>query len=103
MILFRLFDFLVRVFVSFLFVFILQVQFDGQSLENYLTHFSKDFFVTKTLNSVGEDGVKIVRNLNLSKEQQKTKRKIANEKVNQAFENFSKRISLPKQETPNKD
>lgn len=99
MILFRFFDFAVRIFVSFLFVFILQVQFDGQSLESYLTRFGENFFLTKTLDSVGEDGVKIVRNLNLSEEQQKEKREIANKK----FENFSKRISLPKKENSKKD
>ena len=100
MILFRFFDFAVRVFASFLFVFILQVQFDGQSLENYLTRFSESFFLTKTLDSVGEDGVKIVRSFTLTGEQKKEKREIANKKAVQAFEKFSKRISFPEKDKP---
>jgi len=98
MILFRLFDFVVRVFASFFFVFLLQVQFDGQTLESYLTSFGKNFFLTKTLNAVGKDGVKMAKNFNLSKEEKEKKREIANEKVLQTFEKLSKRISLPSKE-----
>jgi len=103
MILFRLFDFTVRVFLSFLFVFILQVQFDGKSLESYLTHFGENFFLTKALDSVGEDGVKIVRNFTQNKEDKQSKRNIANEKAIQTFENFTKRISHPKKDSPRKE
>jgi len=100
MILFRLFDFFVRVFVSFLFVFILQVHFDGKSLESYLTKWSEGFFLTKALNSVSDDGVKITRSFTLNDKQKKKKRELANKKAVEIFENLSKRLSLPKQEDP---
>ena len=103
MFLFRLFDFFVRVFLSFGFVFILQVQFDGQSLEKYLINFSQSFFLTKALNSVGEDGAKLAKNFQLNEEQKKKKRELANKKRDKMFENFSKRINFPNQNKTNTD
>ena len=97
MFLFRLFDFFVRVFLSFLFVFILQVQFDDQSLEKYLIDFSQSFFLTKALNSMGKEGSKLAKSFQINEEQKKQKRELANKKTEKMFENFSKRITFPNQ------
>ena len=96
MILFRCFDFLARLVGSVLFVFLLQIHFDGRSLESYLNEFSQNFFLTKTLKTVGEDGVKIVRGFSF--EEEKQNREIANKKTVKIFEDLKKRISLPKKE-----
>ena len=96
MILLRFFDLLARLVGSFLLVFLLQIRFDGRPLESYLTKFSQNFFLTKTLKTVGGDGVKIVRGLSFDKEKQN--REIANKKAVKVFEDLKKRISLPEKE-----
>ncbi|MBC6414962.1 MAG: hypothetical protein GDA46_01005 [Bdellovibrionales bacterium] len=96
---FRLIHFAVKLFVSLLFVFILQIHFDGRSLESYLTGFGKNFFLTKTLNSVGEDGVKVVRMFTSDDKVLEKKREISNKKTKDFLKNISKRIDLDSKET----
>lgn len=95
MVLFRLIDFGVRVIASFVFVFLLQIQFDGKTLEHYLNNFGKKFFVTKVLNSVSEDGVTAIRRHRPKDKQDTEQRKLANEKTIKQIKEFSERIKLP--------
>ena len=94
---FRLLDFAFRVIGSFFFVFLLQFQFDGRSLESYLNEFGRKFVVTRTLKKVSEDGSKVIKSFleDENPEQKKPKRKIAKEKSEQMFSKFVKRISYP--------
>ena len=103
---FRLLDFALRVLGSFFFVFLLQFQFDGRTLESYLNNFGKKFVVAKALKKVSQDGSKVIKSL-LEKEnpeEKKQKREIANQKSKQSFDGFLKRINKPsrKAEKPKK-
>ena len=94
---FRLLDFGLRLVGSFFFVFLLQFQFDGRTLESYLNNFGKKFVVTKTLKKVSQDGSTVVKSLfkEKSAEEKKQKREIANQKATNRFDKFFNRISLP--------
>jgi len=46
MMFFRLIGFFMRFIGSFFFVFLLQIQFNGKTLENYLNNFGKKFIIT---------------------------------------------------------
>lgn len=65
MILFRLLSFVFKVTLSFLFVLILQVQIKGKSLETHLIKFSYNFFLTRSLKKVSQDGAKLVKDFPL--------------------------------------
>ena len=103
---FRLVSFAFRVTFSFFFVFLLQFQFNGRSLESYLNDFGKKFVVTKTLKKVSQDGSKVIKSFleEESPEQQKRKRGVANKKSQDRFSQFVKRINRPskKAEDPEK-
>ena len=93
----RLLDFAFRVIGSFFFVFLLQFQFDGRSLESYLNDFGKKFVVTKTLKTVSQDGSKVIKSFlaDESEEEKKRKREIANQKAQNRFDQFLNRIKRP--------
>ena len=95
--LFRLFDFALRVIGSFCFVFLLQFRFDDRSLESYLNDFGKKFIVTKTLKTVSEDSAKVMKSVfkKESAEKKKRKRELANQKKEKILESFLKRINAP--------
>lgn len=93
MILFRLLNFALRVIGSFLFVFLLQIQFAGKTLETYLTDFSKKFFVTKTLQKVSEDGTKFIKGFSSS--EGKKSREISSSKAAQYIKDVTEQIKLP--------
>ena len=63
MILFRLFSFFLRLLGAFVFVFILQIRFDGKTLEERLVPFGKKFVGTRVLNQVSEDAVRTLRHV----------------------------------------
>lgn len=98
MILFRLISFGLRVFLSFLFVFILQIRWDGKTLESYLIKSSKSFFAIKVLNQTGQDGTKTIRHISSLKNRTNAKKKIKREISNKVEKLISKtegRIELP--------
>ena len=66
MFIFRLISFGIRLVSAFIFTLILQIQWDGKSLESYLVRFGKKMVVMKTLNQVGQDGVTTIRSLTSS-------------------------------------
>ena len=94
MVLFRLFSFFLRVAGSFFFVYVLQTQFFGKTLENHLTDFNKKFILTRSLKKVSQDGAKVMREA-FSLEEGKTKksRQISSDTAGQYFKNFSKDFS----------
>ena len=69
MILFRLLSFALRLIGSFLFVFLLQIQFDGKSLEDRLNSFGQEFVVTQVLQNISQGGVHLIRGTASSKEE----------------------------------
>ena len=98
MTLFRLISFGLRIVGSFFFVFLLQIQFDGKTLESYLNNFGKKFIVTKSLQKVSQDGIQVIRSFssdNKENKLQKKNRKPTNSKSLEYFKDLSKRISLP--------
>ena len=98
MILFRLLSLVLRIIGSFFFVFCLQIQFDGKTLESYLNDFGKTFFVTRTLHKVSQDGVKVIRifSSDESKSDSSQSRQVSsNSKALQYAKDFSSRITLP--------
>ena len=94
---FRLLGFILRVVGSFFFVFLLQFQFDGKTLESHLNNFGKKFVVTKALKKVSQDGSKVIKSFlkEDSPKDKKQKREIANQKSKKAFDGFLKRINRP--------
>ena len=75
----------------------LQIQFQGRSLESYLNEFGQKFFVSKTLKKVSDNGAKVIKAWTADDKTKKKKREIANQKAVKMFENFSKKISHPYQ------
>ena len=61
MFLFRLISFCLRVAGAFVLTLILQIQWDGKSMEHYLVHFGKKTLAGKALNQTGRDGVYVIR------------------------------------------
>ena len=94
---FRLLDFALRAAGSFFFVFLLQFQFDGKTLESRLSDFGQTFVVTTTLNKVSQDGSKVIKTFleEDSPEEKKKKREIANQKSKDRFDKFLNRINRP--------
>ena len=98
MILFRLLSFSFRIIGSFFFVFFLQIQFDGKTLESYLNNFGKKFFVTKNLQKISQDSVKVIRSFSSSKDNKKVeKRKTSSSQAIQYIKDFSYRITIPEE------
>ena len=97
---FRLLDFAFRVLGSFFFVFLLQFQFDGQTLESRLNEFGKKFVVTRALKKVSQDSSKVIKSFleEESLDKKKQKREIASKKTQNRFDSFlKKRINKPSQ------
>ena len=99
---FRLLDFSFRVVGSFFFVFLLQFQFDGRTLESRLNEFGNKFVVTKALKKVSQDSSKVIKSFlkEESPEAKKQKREIANQKNQERFDKFLNRISHPSSSQP---
>ena len=99
---FRLLDFSFRVIGSFFFVFLLQFQFDGRTLESRLNEFGKKFVVTKALKKVSQDSSKVIKSFlaEESEQDKKQKREIANQKNQDRFDKFLNRISRPSSPPP---
>ena len=99
---FRLLDFTFRVVGSFFFVFLLQFQFDGRTLESRLNEFGKKFVVTKALKKVSQDSSKVIKSFleEENAEGKKQKREIANQKSQERFNQFLNRINRPSSSKP---
>ena len=100
MLLFRLLSFAFRVVGSFFFVFLLQIQFDGKTLESYLNNFGKKFIVTKSLQKVSQDGVKIIRSFSSAppkppKGEKSESRQISSSQAAQYAKDFASRFTKP--------
>lgn len=99
MFLFRLLSFGLRVVGSFFFVFLLQIQFDGKTLESYISNFGKSFVVTRTLHKVSEDGVKVIRSLSSSEQaQSESRRELSSSEAVKYIKDWGQRFSLPESE-----
>ncbi len=94
MILFRLISFGIRLMSAFVIVFILQIKFDGKTLEYYLVKRSKVFFVTKVLNQVSEDSIKTIRGVKTDPKAKNIQRKISSE-ILPKIEKWTQKIELP--------
>ena len=94
MILFRLIGFALRVIGSFFFVFLLQIQFDGKTLESYLNNFGKKFIVTRSLQKVSQDGVKVIRGFSSSEKKKPEVRQISSSKAAQYVKDLTEKITL---------
>ena len=100
MMLFRLLSLALRIIGSFFFVFCLQIQFDGKTLESYLNDFGKTFVVTRALHKVSQDSVKVIRNFSSNEKQSDSSlsRQISsNSKALQYAKDFASRIRLPEE------
>ncbi len=97
MILFRLISFGIRVVSTFIFVFILQIKFDGKTLESYLVNVGKNFIGTRVLHQVSKDGIKTIRSFGSMSKRENINRKISSE-ILPKIEEFTKKIELPYEE-----
>ena len=98
MTLFRLMGFALRIIGSFFFVFLLQIQFDGKTLESYLNNFGKKFIVTKSLQKVSQNGVQVIRSFSSDDTEKKLsqkKRQPASSKPLKYFKDLFKRVRFP--------
>ena len=91
MILFRLISFFIRVVSAFVFVLVLQIQWDGKSLEHYLVNFGKNLVAIKFLNQAGENSAKTLRHLGNRKE----RKRVLSSIVEPVVQNMEQRLSLP--------
>ncbi|MCY4512663.1 MAG: hypothetical protein OXB86_03125 [Bdellovibrionales bacterium] len=99
----RLVSFAIRVLSAFILTLVLQIQWDGKSLEHYLVRFGKKTFFMKTLNRVGQDGVKTIRSLTSFGESKKqTARGVANY-VEPKIQKIKSRLNLPEHPFKEKD
>ena len=103
MILFRLLSFALRVVGSFFFVFLLQIQFSGKTLESYLNDFGKKFIVTKTLQKVSQDGTKTIKSFSSSKDKKAELRKISSSEPVKYIKDISDKITFPTEALKDKD
>ena len=112
MILFRFLSFIGRIIASFVFVFILQIQLDGKTLESYLNDFGQRFFMTKVLKTVSQDLVKLSRRglsssdkqeekgpASVKKKRGSTDRQISSSKPAQQLKGFMSRVTFPSTES----
>lgn len=95
--LFRLLSFFLRVAGSFFFVFFLQIQFAGKTLESYLNDFGKKFIVTRSLQKVSQDGVKVIKSVTSSEDEKSELRKISSSKAAQYVKDLAQQIKLPEE------
>ena len=63
MILFRLISFALRIIGSFFFVLLLQIQFDGKTLESYLNNFGQKFILTRGLQKISQNSAQKIRDI----------------------------------------
>ena len=77
MILFRLISFALRIIGSFFFVLLLQIQFDGKTLESYLNDFGQKFILTRGLQKISHDSVQRIRSLSTTDKKEKPRREIS--------------------------
>lgn len=96
MILFRLISFGLRIVTIFAIVFILQIQFDGKTLESYLVNVGKKIIVVKVLNRTSTDASLFLKSFN-SKEFKKNKKQLSR-KLSSQTEDYKKRFNLGKKE-----
>ena len=89
MILFRLISFFIRVVSAFVFVLVLQIQWDGKSLEHYLVQSGKKLVVVKFLSQVGETNAKAFKS-GKKKEQRKL-----SQVVSPLIQDMKQKLSLP--------
>ncbi|MGI9549049.1 MAG: hypothetical protein ACR2M7_03600 [Bdellovibrionales bacterium] len=94
MFLFRLISFGLKLISTFLVVFILQIKFDGKTLEDYLVHAGKDYLGTKLLHQVSADSVKIIRNRKNFPSQKKAIHRDVSSAILPRVEDFKKRLEL---------
>ena len=87
---FRLISFFVRVISAFVFVLVLQIQWDGKSLEHYLVQTGKNLVAVKFLNQVGETNAKALKQLGKQKKQRKL-----SQVVSPLIQDMKQRLSLP--------
>lgn len=94
MMLFRLIGFSLRVIGSFFFVFLLQIQFNGKTLESYLNNFGKKFIVTRSLQKVSQDGVKVIKGFSSSEDKKLENRQVAGSKAAQYVKDLAGKVKL---------
>lgn len=99
MILFRLISFGIRVISAFVFVLILQIQWDGKPLEHYLMQFGRRFVAVKILTQAGEHNAKALRKL-ASGDTEKTSS--LSHIVDPLVKNMEERLTLPENILPQK-
>lgn len=92
---FRLLGFALRVIGSFFFVFALQIQFDGKTLESYLNNFGKKFVVTRTLQKVSKDSASALKALSSAPKENPADREPAGAKSFQYAKGLAGRFTLP--------
>lgn len=98
MIIFRLISFAMRIIASFVFVFILQIQFAGKSLESYLNNFGSKFIVTKALKKASKDGSKLIKELSFSDKQQNQIRKLSSSQTFEYIKHITDQVLIPDSE-----
>lgn len=95
MLIFRLLSFALRIVGSFFFVFLLQIQFDGKTLESYLNDFGRKFIVTRTLKKVSQDGASAIRSFSPSSQKKIEAREPSSSTAIQYAKDLAKKFTLP--------
>lgn len=103
MFLLRLASFAIKVVSAFIFTLILQIQWDGKTLEHYLVHFGKRTFFIKTLNRVGQDGAKTIRSLTSFGGSKKQAARGVATYVEPKIQKIKNRLNLPEHPFKEKD
>lgn len=95
MFIFRLISFAIRVVSAFILTLILQIQWDGKTLENYLIQFGKKNTVVKALNQVGQDGIDTIRSVTSSGAKEKKQGRTISRHLEPAIQKIKNNLALP--------
>ena len=80
---------------AFILTLILQIQWDGKSLESYLVRFGKKMVVIKALNQVSQDGVKTIRSMTFSGGPDKKPLRGVASHLEPTIQKIKNRVTLP--------
>ena len=95
MFLFRFISFSIRVIVAFVLTLILQIQWDGKTLEHYLTHWGRQNSIAHTLKKVSEDGVFVIRHITSTEEKKQVQKRQISQHLKSTLKDLEKHVTFP--------
>ena len=95
MFIFRLLSFAIRVVSAFILTLMLQIQWDGKTLEHYLIQFGKKTVIIKALNQVSQDGIDTIRSVTSSGTKEKKQDRTIAGHLEPTIQKIKNNLALP--------